>query len=222
LSLSILTWAGDATTWRGVRYEARVHHCAAFGDVACSGTSSDQPTATTAWCRRPRHPEPALRRRPDILRHHRRHGFGRQLVVGSEQLVEWLRVRRQRDGLASSGLNMRRWFPHGTGWVLLTALSAAHDALPPTSPSCRSCCSVRRLLANKVFILGDHTRRDVVFAERSQVRGSLVLIVLGLFIAIAADQIQYRGAYSKQIWLAAEEARQQFNHQVQLVLRNIR
>jgi hypothetical protein len=47
-------------------------------------------------------------------------GFGRQFVVGSEQLVEWCRVRRQRDGHSSPRLDMRRWLPHGIGWVLLT------------------------------------------------------------------------------------------------------
>jgi hypothetical protein len=45
---------------------------------------------------------------------------------------------------------------------------------------------------------------------------------LGLVVAFAIDQLQFRGTHSRKIWQGLEEARDQFNHQVQLVLRQLR
>jgi hypothetical protein len=54
------------------------------------------------------------------------------------------------------------------------------------------------------------------------VRKFLSLTVVGLVVAIAADQLQFHGAHSRQLWQSFEAARDQFDHQVQLVLRQFR
>jgi hypothetical protein len=54
------------------------------------------------------------------------------------------------------------------------------------------------------------------------VRRFLTLTVLGLVAAIAVDQLQFHGSHSRQVWQSVEEARDQFNHQVQLVRRMFR
>jgi hypothetical protein len=58
-----------------------------------------------------------------------------------------------------------------------------------------------------------------VFAK---VRRFLTLMILGLVVAFAVDQFQYRGSHSRNVWRSVEEARNQFNDQVELVLRKLR
>jgi pilus assembly protein Flp/PilA len=48
------------------------------------------------------------------------------------------------------------------------------------------------------------------------------LIILGLVVAFATDQLQFRGAHSRQVWQGLEEARDQLNDQVRFVLRQLR
>jgi hypothetical protein len=47
-------------------------------------------------------------------------------------------------------------------------------------------------------------------------------MILGLVVAFAVDQFQYRGSHSRNVWRSAEEVRNQFNDQVERVLRKLR